>query len=121
MARVIYSWTEKLSLEASAGGQLQEFSKFEGAKRDNRINGIFKKIDENTQGIAIAIAMGGLTLPANKNMAVSVNGGFYEGKQAVAAQTAIKLTDTFTLNGGVGFGVGGGSQVGGRVGISAAW
>ena len=41
VARVSYSWTEKLSLEASAGGQLQEFSEFEGEKRDNRINGIF--------------------------------------------------------------------------------
>ena len=87
---------------------------------DAGINSALKKIDENTQGIAIAIAMGGLTLPANKSMAVSVSGGFYEGKQAVAAQTAIKLTETFTLNGGVGYGLSG-SQVGGRVGITAAW
>ena len=41
VARAIYTWTEKLSVEASAGGQIQQFSEFEGEKQDNRFNGIF--------------------------------------------------------------------------------
>ena len=41
VARVNYSWTEKLSLEASVGGQLQEFGEYQGEQRDNRLNGIF--------------------------------------------------------------------------------
>src|SRR5262249_21895492 len=85
---------------------------------NDRVNDAFRKIDQNTQGIAIAMAMGGLTMPANKTFAVGVAGGFYDGKQAVATQSALRLNDTLTLNGSVGVS---GSQVGGRVGITAAW
>lgn len=87
---------------------------------NGRINEAFKRIDQNTQGIAIAIAMGGLTLPNNKNFAIGANIGFYDGKQAAAASGAFRLDDTLTLTGGIGVGFDGG-PVGGRVGIMAAF
>jgi hypothetical protein len=85
-----------------------------------QISQAFKKIDENTEGIAVAIAMGGLVLPDTKAFAISVNVGFYDGKQAIATQAAIRLGKTFALTGGVGIGLDGG-EMGQRVGIMAAW
>jgi hypothetical protein len=87
---------------------------------NGRINEAFKRIDQNTQGIAIAIAMGGLTIPTNKTFAIGANIGFYDGKQAAAASAAIRLDDTLTLTGGLGLGFDGG-PVGGRLGIMAAF
>jgi hypothetical protein len=81
------------------------------------LNDAFKKIDENTQGIAIAMAMGGLSLPSGKNFAVGADLGFYQDKQAAAAQFAARVNDAISL----GTGLNGGGQVGGRVGISAAF
>jgi len=88
---------------------------------DASVNSAFKKIDENTQGIAIAIALGGIALPQGKNFAVAANVGFYDDKEAVAAQGAVRLDSVFSLNGGIGLGVDDASKVGGRVGIMAAW
>ena len=36
------------------------------AALSSRINEAFRKIDENSEGIAVAMAMGGLTLPVTK-------------------------------------------------------
>ena len=88
---------------------------------DAGLKKVFDKIDENTQGIAIAIAMGGLTLQTGKNFAIAANVGFYDDKTAIAAQTAVRLDNNFTLNGAVGFGTDGSGPVGGRIGITAAW
>lgn len=88
----------------------------------SQISQAFKKIDENTEGIAIAMAMGGLTLPQSKTFAISANMGMYDEKQAFAVQAAMRLNETFALTGGVGVGVGlDGGKVGARVGIMAAW
>lgn len=87
---------------------------------DNRINAAFDRIDSNTEGIAIAIAMGGLTLPDSKTFAISANMGFYDGKEAFAAQSALRISEILTFNGGIGVGLGEG-KIGGRVGFTAAW
>jgi hypothetical protein len=87
---------------------------------DSQFNSAFKEIDETKEGIAVAIALGGIALPQGKNFAIAGNVGFYDSKEAFAAQTAIRLDQTFTLNGGVGVGFDD-SKVGGRVGIMAAW
>ena len=90
------------------------------AAANMRINNAFKKIDENTEGVAVAIAMGGIAIPQGKDFAVSANMGFYDSRQAFAAQSAIRLDETFTLNGGVGIGLNN-NKVGGRIGVTAAW
>jgi hypothetical protein len=87
---------------------------------DAGLNAAFKKIDENTEGIAVAIALGGIAIPEGKNFALAANLGFYDGKEALAAQTAIRLDPNVTFNGGVGVGLSD-NKVGGRVGIMTAW
>ena len=68
----------------------------------------------------VAPRWGGLVLPQGKDFAIGANFGFFDSKQAFAAQTAVRLTDVLLLNGGVGVGMAS-SQVGGRVGMMAAW
>ncbi|HXG78865.1 MAG TPA: hypothetical protein VNJ31_05975 [Methyloceanibacter sp.] len=87
---------------------------------NNRINQAFQRIDENTEGIAVAMAMGGIALPNTKAFAISANLGFYDGKQAIGTQAAVRVNDTFALTGGFGAGLEEG-KVGGRVGFMAAW
>jgi hypothetical protein len=90
------------------------------ALTNDRINQAFRQIDENTEGIAVAIAMGGLTLPQGKDFALGANVGFYDDKQAAAAQAAIRLNEVVSFNAGVGVGFDN-NKVGGRVGFMAAW
>jgi autotransporter adhesin len=82
----------------------------------NQLQGVERHADG---GIATAIAMSGVWLPADKKYAVSTNLGVFGGETALAAGAALRLTDNAILNGSVGFGVDGG--VGGRVGVSFAW
>jgi hypothetical protein len=102
-------------VDAYAGATSEALNALSG-----QVNHAFQKIDENTEGIAVAMAMGGLTLPDSKAFALSANMGFYDDKQALAAQAAIRLNSTFALTGGVGLGFDQG-KVGGRVGVMAAW
>jgi hypothetical protein len=90
------------------------------AMTNDRVNQAFRQIDENTEGIAVAIAMGGLTLPQGKDFALGANVGFYDDKQAAAAQAAIRLNEVVSFNAGVGVGFDN-NKVGGRVGFMAAW
>jgi hypothetical protein len=85
-----------------------------------RINEAFREIDKTTEGVAVAIALGGLVLPQGKDFAVGANFGYFDSKQAFAAQTALRLNDVLLVNGGVGLGMNT-SQMGGRVGLMAAW
>ena len=85
-----------------------------------RINSAFREIDKNAEGVAIAMAMGGIALPQGKDFALSANFGFFDTKQAFAAQTAIRLNDVLMFNGGFGLGMAT-NQIGGRVGVMAAW
>ena len=64
--------------------------------------------------------MGGMVLPAGKSFAIGGNMGFYDDKQAFAAQAALRVDDVLTLSGGVGLGMDY-KNVGGRVGFVAAW
>lgn len=85
-----------------------------------RIDSAFREIDKTTEGVAVAIALGGLVLPQGKNFALGANFGYFDSKQAFAAQTALRLNELLMVNGGLGLGLDT-SQVGGRVGVMAAW
>jgi len=85
------------------------------------VNRAFKQIDENTQGIAIAIAMtGALTLPVNHNFGISANWGNYEGKNAFSSTAAFRLSEHLIASGALGVGLDTGS-VGTRVGVQMTW
>lgn len=98
----------KAYVDAQLGGNTAQLT--------GQINEAFKQIDRNTEGIAIAIALGGLALPHNANFALSANLGIFEDKQALAFQSAIRVV----LNGGIGLGIDS-NLVGGRIGVMAAW
>lgn len=84
------------------------------------INQAFKEIDKTNGGVAIAMAMGGLTMPDNKTFAINASFGFFEDQTAFAVQSAVRVDPNWTLNGGLGFSTEGG-QMGGRLGLTAAW
>jgi hypothetical protein len=88
---------------------------------ESELSRAFREIDKNSQGIAVAIAMGGLSLPASKSFALGVNVGLYESKQAISVQGAIRLNEFVSVSGGVGAGLNDTSTVGGRVGLQVAW
>ena len=84
------------------------------------INAAFKEIDKTNGGVAIAMAMGGLTMPDGKTFAINASFGFFEEQTAFAVQSAVRVDPNWTVNGAVGFATEGG-QIGGRLGITAAW
>ncbi len=84
------------------------------------VNNAFKAIDRANGGIAMAMAMGGLTMPDNKTIAVNASMGFFQDRQAFAVQGAARVDPNWVVNGAIGFTEDGG-QIGGRVGITAAW
>ena len=82
-----------------------------------QVNQSAKRADN---GIATAIAMGGIAVPESKLYAVSANVGLYRGETALAGGVAFRLSDNATLNGSLGVGVNHG-DIGGRVGVSIRW
>ena len=84
------------------------------------VNKAFKAIDKANGGIAMAMAMGGLTIPDNKTVAVNASMGFFQDRQAFAVQGAARVDPNWVVNGALGF-TEDGEQIGGRVGITAAW
>jgi len=80
------------------------------------LNQALKNIDQNTQGIAIAMAMSGMSLSTGKRVAIGGNVGFYNGKQAAAFQAAFRVHENVILNGAIGVGFDSSSYVGGRIG-----
>ncbi|WP_164766107.1 MULTISPECIES: YadA-like family protein [unclassified Mesorhizobium] len=68
----------------------------------------------------MALAMAGGSLPADKNFAVSINWGTFEGQNAFAGTAHARLTDNLFINGGVGVGASD-HTVGGRAGLMLAW
>jgi len=95
---------------------------------DNKLEGVNARLSDvqtqtrrNTDGIAIAIAMGGLSLPANKDVAIGANFGVFDGSHAFATQGAFKVNDNLIFNTGIGFALGSDTTVGGRMGLMAAW
>lgn len=84
----------------------------------DRVANLESNMDAALQGVAIAIAMGGLSIPPGKDSAIGANVAMYEGRHAFAAQYALKVNETMTFGSAIGFG---GGNVGGRMGLMAAW
>ena len=61
--------------------------------------------DEANEGTAIAIALGGFRIAHDKTNAFSLRFGHFEGQNAVAAQTAIRLFSKVTFGMGVAHGL----------------
>jgi hypothetical protein len=72
------------------------------------------------EGTAIAIALGGASLPADKRFAISTNWGNFRGQNAVGVAAQYRLTDYAVANIGVGGGFAQGG-IGSRAGVTFAW
>lgn len=80
-----------------------------------------KRIDENSEGVAMALAMaGGASLPNSKTFALSGGWGTFEGSNALGFGAIGRVSDKVYLTGGVGMGLNN-STVGGRAGFLFAW
>ena len=94
------------------------------ASLDSRVGALESSVlggmDKAYEGTAMALAMAGAGLPGDANYAVSINWGTFQGQNAFAGTAAIRLSDHFQLNGGIGVGAGQGT-VGGRAGLMLTW
>jgi trimeric autotransporter adhesin len=87
---------------------------------ESAVNHMRSGIGEAKEGAAIALALAGVTLPADKTFALSVNWANNAGENALAAASAMKLSEMATLHGGIGIGTRRGT-VGARAGVTMAW
>lgn len=86
------------------------------------LDGIDMRLDRHAEGIAMAMAMGGgVVLPAGKTFGIGANMGYFDEKQAFAAQVVLRVGDVLTLNSAVGFAFEDQSSIGARAGFMAAW
>ena len=69
----------------------------------------------------MAMALQAPFVPENKTFAFNTSLGFFDGENAIASSGAIRLTNEVQIDGGVSFGLGGDSAVGGRAGVTFAW
>jgi hypothetical protein len=79
-----------------------------------------QQMRQSFEGTAMAIAMGGSSLPGDKRFAISTNWGTFRGENAAAVLAQARVNEYIVLNAGLaaGFAQGG---VGGRAGVTFAW
>lgn len=88
---------------------------------DGRIRRNSERIGENTEGVAIAMAMAGTFLPQpGETFRLSGNWGGFEGSNALSFGGALALSEKTYLTGGFGAGLSEGTY-GGRAGLSIGW
>ena len=82
--------------------------------------GLQTGLQQAFEGTAIAIALGGGTLPSDKRFAVSTNWGNFRGQNALSLAAQMRVSDVVVLNAGVAAGL---QQqgIGSRVGATFAW
>jgi hypothetical protein len=92
-----------------------------GLATQSDISELNARIDQNAEGVAIALAMAGtpVVMPRER-FAMSANWGTFEGSNGFAGALAVRVTDNIQVNGGLGVGADQGS-VGGRAGIRFGW
>jgi len=86
------------------------------------VNQLTKVKEKATAGIAMAMAMGGgANIPQGKNNAFTMAVGAFDTQQAVAASYATAVSPNQQINASVGYGMGGESQLGARIGTTFSW
>ncbi|TPM34135.1 YadA-like family protein [Mesorhizobium sp. B2-3-4] len=87
---------------------------------ESGLNAVNGRIDKAFEGTAMALAMAGSGLPGDKNYAVSLNWGTFQGENAFAGSAQARISENVILSGGIGVGAGN-HTVGGRAGVTVAW
>jgi autotransporter adhesin len=86
----------------------------------SRLVQIDKRIDNNANGVAMAMALTGSSLPAGKKFAVAVNYGTFAGTSAIALSSHLRVSENAVVSGGLSYGVDQ-NLFGGRAGVQFAW
>jgi len=79
-----------------------------------------QQMKQGFEGTAIAIALGGASLPSDKRFAISTNWGNFRGQNAVGVAAQMRLTNYAVANVGIGGGFAQGG-IGSRAGVTFAW
>lgn len=86
-----------------------------------QIGGFADDISANRDGVAMAIALGGIApLMPDQNGTLAINVGHFNGANALGIAGGFRLDDGFVLNTGVGYAAGS-RTVGGRLGLQYSW
>jgi len=93
----------------------------DGGSYLSQIRGNNKSIKENTEGVAMAMAMAGSYLPREgESFRISGNWGNFEGSNAMAFNAALLVQDNIFVTAGIGYGINE-KSLGGRAGVSIGW
>ena len=90
------------------------------AALQNSVAQLQTDVRKGYEGTAVAIALGGASLPDNKRYAISGNFGTFRSETAFGGVFQFRVSDNIVLNAGVGGGFRYGG-VGGRGGATFAW
>ncbi len=108
-----------LAVDTSIGSNLaalnQQSDSFRRAIKENR-----DAIEDNKEGIAMAMALSAPYVPADRTYALSTSLGAFEGSSAMAVNMGYRISANTQLDAGVTYGFDR-EQLGGRVGITYAW
>ncbi len=109
--------TDVAALGAGVGGAYAGLHKL-----SSDINSLRQDARENTEGAAMAIALGGAgsIVPEGKDFAASMNWGTFNGQNAMGFSGVGRVNENVFLNAGIGTGLNQGT-VGGRAGVTFAW
>jgi len=86
----------------------------------SRLAQIDRRLDQTTNGVAMAMALAGSSLPSGKAFALALNYGTFGGMSALALSSHARIDDNVVVSGGISYGVDQ-NLVGGRVGMQFAW
>ncbi len=92
----------------------------DGGEIFSRLSSAEDQIEENTEGVAMALALQTPWVPPTQSFALSGGAGAYEGEHAIALGAAFRVDPHIQVEGGVGYGLGE-QTIGGRVGMTVSW
>ena len=87
---------------------------------NGRVRSLGKQVEDNKEGIAMAMALNTPYVPDDKTYAVSTSIGSFEGSQALAASMGYRFDANTQFDAGITYGFDR-NQVGGRIGVTYAW
>ncbi|MDR3463637.1 MAG: hypothetical protein P4L76_15105 [Beijerinckiaceae bacterium] len=105
-----------------AGGNLASsaYGPNDIASLNSNVAALQSSVRRAYEGTAIAIALAGSALPADKLYAISANYGTFRGENGFGAVGQLRISDNVIASGGIGAGLARGG-VGGRAGVTVAW
>ena len=87
---------------------------------NGRVRSLGQQVEDNKEGIAMAMALNTPYVPEDKTYAVSTSIGSFEGSQALAASMGYRFDANTQFDAGITYGFDR-NQVGGRIGVTYAW